>query len=128
MGILANRSKMVSRVLLLVAALVVVAECKDKKEPKITNKVFFDVTIAGEPAGKIVMGLYGKTVPKTVENFRALCTGMPRAPFSSWPHLSLASIRRKGRGQVWQTSALQGLQIPPYHPQLHAAGRRFHPR
>merc|ERR1711871_1252329 len=75
MGILANRSKMVSRVLLLVAALVVVAECKDKKEPKITNKVFFDVTIAGEPAGKIVMGLYGKTVPKTVENFRALCTG-----------------------------------------------------
>eukprot|EP00607_Mallomonas_marina_P009819 CAMPEP_0182418750 /NCGR_PEP_ID=MMETSP1167-20130531/3126_1 /TAXON_ID=2988 /ORGANISM="Mallomonas Sp, Strain CCMP3275" /LENGTH=484 /DNA_ID=CAMNT_0024593109 /DNA_START=95 /DNA_END=1552 /DNA_ORIENTATION=+ len=38
-------------------------------------KVFFDITIAGEPKGKIVMELFADVVPKTAENFRALCTG-----------------------------------------------------
>ncbi|CAN4107391.1 unnamed protein product [Withania somnifera] len=38
-------------------------------------KVFFDLTIGGAPAGRVVMELYADTVPKTAENFRALCTG-----------------------------------------------------
>ncbi len=35
-------------------------------------QVWFDITIGGEPAGRIEIGLFGKTVPKTVRNFREL--------------------------------------------------------
>jgi peptidylprolyl isomerase len=38
-------------------------------------KVFFDITIDGQPAGKVVMELFADACPKTAENFRALCTG-----------------------------------------------------
>eukprot|EP00228_Micromonas_bravo_P000836 CAMPEP_0203009370 /NCGR_PEP_ID=MMETSP1401-20130829/9179_1 /ASSEMBLY_ACC=CAM_ASM_000894 /TAXON_ID=38833 /ORGANISM="Micromonas pusilla, Strain CCAC1681" /LENGTH=45 /DNA_ID= /DNA_START= /DNA_END= /DNA_ORIENTATION= len=36
---------------------------------------FFDMTIGGEPAGRIEMTLRADVTPKTAENFRALCTG-----------------------------------------------------
>jgi peptidyl-prolyl cis-trans isomerase B (cyclophilin B) len=46
-----------------------------KKEADITDTVFFDVSIGGVSAGRIEIGLYGSTVPKTAENFKQLCTG-----------------------------------------------------
>ena len=38
-------------------------------------RVFFDLNIGSQPAGRIVMELRADVVPKTAENFRALCTG-----------------------------------------------------
>ena len=37
--------------------------------------VFMDITIGGADAGRMTFELYADAVPKTAENFRALCTG-----------------------------------------------------
>ena len=38
-------------------------------------KCYFDMTIGGQSAGRIIMEIRADVVPKTAENFRALCTG-----------------------------------------------------
>jgi len=38
-------------------------------------RVFFDMTVDGKPLSRITMELRSDIVPKTAENFRALCTG-----------------------------------------------------
>lgn len=47
-----------------------VIEKSEKRNPQ----VFFDIRIGGNDVGRIVMLLRADVVPKTAENFRALCT------------------------------------------------------
>ncbi|EDO34629.1 predicted protein [Nematostella vectensis] len=48
---------------------------KTNKGPLVTDKIYFDVSIGGDKIGRIVFGIFGKTVPKTAKNFKLLATG-----------------------------------------------------
>ncbi len=44
-------------------------------QAEITDQVYFDIEINSKPVGRIVIGLYGSVVPRTVNNFKTLCDG-----------------------------------------------------
>ena len=44
-------------------------------DAKKRSRVWFDIQIGSQPPSKVVFELYNDVVPKTAENFRALCTG-----------------------------------------------------
>ena len=58
-------------------------------------QVFFDITVGGQQAGRVVMELYADKTPKTAENFRALCTGEKGVGKSGKPlHFKGSSFHR----------------------------------
>lgn len=59
-----------ARFLLLVTATAVLAA--SALAVKVTDHVFFDISIGNKPVGRITFGLFGETVPKTARNFKEL--------------------------------------------------------
>lgn len=48
---------------------------KKVTDGKVTDRLFFDVSIGGEKVGRIIFGMFGEDLPKTVRNFRELVSG-----------------------------------------------------
>mmetsp|Transcript_74435 Transcript_74435/g.147940 ORF Transcript_74435/g.147940 Transcript_74435/m.147940 type:complete len:208 (-) Transcript_74435:90-713(-) len=53
--------------------------------PATTARVFFDMSIDSQPAGRLTFNLFGEATPKTAENFRCLCTGEKGVGISGKP-------------------------------------------
>ena len=63
------------RILTLIFTAFVNVVFGDSTLADITEKVYFDIEIDGASTGRIVFGMYGDVVPKTVRNFVTLCDG-----------------------------------------------------
>jgi hypothetical protein len=97
-------------------------------ERKIT---FFDVSMAGVPAGRVVFQLYNDLVPKTAENFRpflslsSTSTTRTRSLITYILSLSHPDRRtlhwRKGHRRVWKAPMVQRQWFPSYHQEVRAA-------
>lgn len=59
------------------ASLLGTTPVKAKNDLLVTQKTYFDVSIGNKPAGRIVIGLFGDTVPDTTKNFVELSKNSP---------------------------------------------------
>ena len=57
-------------------------ENKGKMSETTRSITYFDISIAGQPAGRLVFQLYNDLVPKTADNFRAFCPFSFHSPFN----------------------------------------------
>jgi hypothetical protein len=68
-----SRTPIILLTLAIIAlSLPVISASQDDPE-EVTEKLYFDVTIGGQDAGRIVFGMFGNTVPRTVANFATIC-------------------------------------------------------
>ncbi|XP_034178243.1 peptidyl-prolyl cis-trans isomerase 6 isoform X1 [Osmia lignaria lignaria] len=67
-------NRKIMKILLAIACLVALASTLENDNLTVTDQVYFDIMIDDHPAGRIVIGLFGETVPKTVKNFLVLST------------------------------------------------------
>lgn len=79
-----------------------------KKTDMVNPRCFLDISIGGEMEGRMVVELYKDVVPKTAENFRALCTGERGvSPFTGVPlHYKGSHFHRIIRGSMVQGGAI----------------------
>jgi cyclophilin family peptidyl-prolyl cis-trans isomerase len=90
-------------------------------------KVFFDMEIGGEKVGRIEMELFASVCPKTVENFRCLCTGEKGAGKSGKPlHFKGSVFHRVIPGFMCQVTVC--LHLSSNHVSLHAVQCVVHER
>eukprot|EP00747_Dinoflagellata_sp_TGD_P210885 gnl/TRDRNA2_/TRDRNA2_84112_c0_seq3.p1 gnl/TRDRNA2_/TRDRNA2_84112_c0~~gnl/TRDRNA2_/TRDRNA2_84112_c0_seq3.p1 ORF type:complete len:331 (-),score=43.70 gnl/TRDRNA2_/TRDRNA2_84112_c0_seq3:95-994(-) len=81
-------------------------------EPKAGNPiVYFDVSIGGKEAGRIEMELRKDVVPKTAENFRAICAGDQGFSFKDSPfHRVIPNFMCQG-GDITMGNGMGGKSI-----------------
>ncbi|XP_076285722.1 peptidyl-prolyl cis-trans isomerase B isoform X1 [Lasioglossum baleicum] len=64
----------VMKTLLMIACMIAAVATLEDDQLTVTEQVYLDIMIDDHPAGRIVIGLFGDIVPKTVENFVTLAT------------------------------------------------------